>query len=100
MVRRAPRHRTSLVTLSEYHVTCISNRPQDQCPEADFAFGRWVCIVFRVLAGLFGFLGGFVGVWFCLFLWVGHGCGVSAVCSRLGPGLTWGLWLGKVLWAA
>ena len=60
MVRCAPRHWTSLVTLSEYHVTCISNRPQDQCPEADFASGRRVCIVFRVLAGLSGVSG-----WFC-----------------------------------
>ena len=60
MVRRAPRHRTSLVTLSEYHVTCISNRPQDTGSGADFAFGRWMCIVFRVLAGLSGVSG-----WFC-----------------------------------
>lgn len=40
------------------------------------------------------------GCGFAFLLWVGHGCGVSAVCSRLGPGLTWGLWLGRVRWAA
>ena len=72
--------------------------PNIHASQADFVFPRGVCNVHRVLAGLSGFLGGFVGVWFCLFLWVGHGCGVSAVFSRLGPGLTWGLWLGKVLW--
>jgi len=40
------------------------------------------------------------GCGFAFLLWVGHGCGVSAVCSRLGPGLTWGLLMGKVLRAA
>ena len=40
--------------------------PNIHASQADFVFPRGVCNVHRVLAGLSGFLGGFVGVWFCL----------------------------------
>ena len=43
-----------------YHLACISNRPQDTDPGADFVFPREVCNVHRVLAGLSGVSG-----WFC-----------------------------------
>ena len=39
--------------------SCMS-LPNIHASQADFAFGRWVCIVFRVLAGLSGVSG-----WFC-----------------------------------
>lgn len=59
------------------------------------------CVMYtESLRGCPGFWVVLWGCGFAFLLWVGHGYGVSAVCSRLGPGLTWGLLMGRVRWAA
>ena len=59
------------------------------------------CVMYtESLRGCPGFWVVLWGCGFAFLLWVGHGYGVSAVCSRLGPGLTWGLLMGKVRPAA